>query len=64
MGSCKPSGVVHHIDLTVSDLPRSTAFYESLLPGFGFRREPRGKMPVWTGSHVEIGLQLAPGIET
>lgn len=31
-------GLVHHIDLTVSDLARSRAFYEAVLGFLGYRR--------------------------
>ena len=53
-------GLVHHIDITVSDLDRSTAFYDGLLPVMGFRRSadvPEG--PIWAGAHAEIGLTAA-----
>jgi catechol 2,3-dioxygenase-like lactoylglutathione lyase family enzyme len=54
------SGAVHHIDLTVRDLARSTEFYDRVLPLLGFRRgvgEPDG--PLWAGAELEIGLQAA-----
>ena len=50
-------GSIHHIDITVSDLDRSTAFYDQVLPLMGFQRShdvPEG--PVWAGAHAEIGL--------
>jgi len=50
-------GAVHHIDLTVSDLARSTAFYDRVLPLLGFRRNtdvPEG--PIWAGAQLELGL--------
>ena len=56
-------GSIHHIDITVSDLDRSTEFYGRLLPLMGLRRSldvPEG--PVWAGTHTEIGL--APARET
>ena len=34
------TGGVHHIDLTVRDLARSTEFYDRVLPLLGFRRSP------------------------
>lgn len=53
-------GRVHHIDLTVSDLPVATDFYDAILPLMGFRRLPdAAEGPVWTGELVEIGLQAA-----
>jgi catechol 2,3-dioxygenase-like lactoylglutathione lyase family enzyme len=48
---------IHHIDITVSDIDRSSAFYDQVLPLMGFRRSkaaPEG--PIWAGTHVEIGL--------
>jgi catechol 2,3-dioxygenase-like lactoylglutathione lyase family enzyme len=54
------TGAIHHVDLTVRDLARSTAFYDQVLPRMGFRRgtgTPEG--PVWAGAGVEIGLQAA-----
>jgi catechol 2,3-dioxygenase-like lactoylglutathione lyase family enzyme len=54
------AGAIHHIDLTASDLDRSTAFYDRVLPLIGFRRSagvPEG--PIWAGAQVEIGLVAA-----
>ena len=51
------SGGVHHIDLTVRDLARSTEFYDRVLPLLGFRRSsnvPEG--PIWAGAQLEVGL--------
>jgi catechol 2,3-dioxygenase-like lactoylglutathione lyase family enzyme len=56
------AGRIHHLDLTVSDLARSTAFYDRVLPLLGFRRTadcPDG--PLWQGAYTEIGLQRARG---
>jgi glyoxylase I family protein len=53
-------GSIHHIDITVSDLDRSTEFYDCVLPLMGFRRSldvPEG--PVWAGVDVEVGLAPA-----
>lgn len=53
-------GWLHHIDLTVSNLARSTAFYDKVLPLLGFTRTadaPEG--PLWAGARVQIGLQGA-----
>ncbi len=54
------TGGVHHLDLTVSDLSRSTDFYDQVLPLLGFRRSldvPEG--PVWAGAQFELGLSPA-----
>jgi catechol 2,3-dioxygenase-like lactoylglutathione lyase family enzyme len=54
------SGRLHHVDITVSDLARATAFYDAILPLMGFRRGTGGDDgPVWAGTQVEIGLQQA-----
>jgi len=53
-------GAIHHVDLTVRDLARSTPFYDQVLPLLGFRRiddAPEG--PIWAGESVEVGLQAA-----
>jgi catechol 2,3-dioxygenase-like lactoylglutathione lyase family enzyme len=53
-------GAIHHIDITVDDLGRSTAFYDQLLPLIGFRRSADvSEGPIWAGDHLEIGLQPA-----
>ena len=59
-------GYPHHIDLTVSDLKRSVAFYEKVLSEIGFRRSDQysGGAPCWLyGQSVNgvfsIALQLA-----
>lgn len=54
------TGWLHHIDITVSDLQRSTRFYDQVLPLMGFRRiqdVPEG--PLWAGERIEVGLQAA-----
>jgi catechol 2,3-dioxygenase-like lactoylglutathione lyase family enzyme len=54
------AGAIHHIDLTVSDPDRSTAFYDRVLPLIGFRRSeavPEG--PIWAGAQLEVGLVAA-----
>jgi catechol 2,3-dioxygenase-like lactoylglutathione lyase family enzyme len=56
----KGDGAIHHLDVTVRDLARSTAFYDRVLPRMGFRRThdvPEG--PIWAGAAIEIGLQEA-----
>ena len=53
-------GAIHHIDITVGELARSTAFYDRVLPLLGFRRStdaPEG--PCWAGARLEVGLQPA-----
>jgi glyoxylase I family protein len=53
-------GAIHHIDLTVRDLERSTAWYAELLPLMGFgRMADTFEGPIWAGAGVEIGLQAA-----
>jgi catechol 2,3-dioxygenase-like lactoylglutathione lyase family enzyme len=54
------NGWLHHIDITVSDLGRSTEFYGRVLLLMGFRRMadvPEG--PIWAGTRLEIGLVQA-----
>ena len=54
------SGRIHHLDITVSDLARSTAFYDRVLPLLGFRRLADGADgPLWAGTDTEVGLQPA-----
>jgi diadenosine tetraphosphate (Ap4A) HIT family hydrolase/catechol 2,3-dioxygenase-like lactoylglutathione lyase family enzyme len=54
------AGSLHHLDLTVTDLARSTAFYASWLPSVGFRRiEDCPEGPLWRGERFELGLQAA-----
>jgi glyoxylase I family protein len=51
-------GWVHHIDITVSDLAVSTAFYDEVLKLMGFRRvRDEGAVPLWAGDRTEVGLQ-------
>jgi catechol 2,3-dioxygenase-like lactoylglutathione lyase family enzyme len=53
-------GAIHHIDITVRDLRRSTDFYDGVLPLMGFTRiEDAPEGPIWAGVHVEVGLQAA-----
>lgn len=58
-------GFLNHVDLTVSDLERSVAFYDSLLTHLGFVRstEYAGEVPNWTradgGATFSIGLHAA-----
>lgn len=58
-------GFINHLDLTVSDLSRSTRFYELFLGYFGFVRslEYAGEVPSWTirsgAAILSIGLHQA-----
>jgi catechol 2,3-dioxygenase-like lactoylglutathione lyase family enzyme len=52
---------IHHIDITVSDLTASTAFYDQVLKLIGFRRIRKGgEVPLWVGDRMEVGLRQAP----
>ncbi|HEY4369259.1 MAG TPA: VOC family protein [Steroidobacteraceae bacterium] len=54
------AGTIHHLDVTVSDLARSTAFYERWLPQMGLVRVADcAEGPLWRGSGFELGLQQA-----
>lgn len=54
------SGRIHHLDLTVTDLARSTTFYDQVLPLVGFVRRPDcAEGPLWGSTGQEIGLQEA-----
>lgn len=58
-------GFINHIDLTVSDLSRSVAFYDRFLGSLGFVRsaEYAGVVPNWTlrsdAAVLSIGLHQA-----
>ena len=55
-----PAGRLHHIDITVSCLARSTQFYARWLPRMGLRRiEDCDEGPLWRGDGWEFGLQQA-----
>lgn len=63
-GPARPSrGAVHHLDITVSSLERSTVFYDRWLPRMGLHRVADcAEGPLWRGAQVELGLQEArPG---
>jgi alkanesulfonate monooxygenase SsuD/methylene tetrahydromethanopterin reductase-like flavin-dependent oxidoreductase (luciferase family) len=52
------TGSVHHVDLTVRDLRRSTDFYSRVLPLLGFRRSgdaPEG--PIFAGARMDIAIR-------
>jgi len=54
------TGRVDHVDLTVSDLVRSTRFYAEVLDLIGFAREPDcAEGPLFRGQRFELGLQQA-----
>jgi glyoxylase I family protein len=53
-------GWIHHIDITVSDLGVSTAFYDQVLKLMGFRRiRGSGEVPLWAGDRMEVALRQA-----
>jgi len=56
-------GALHHLDITVSNLPRSTDFYDRWLPRMGLQRiADCADGPLWRGERMELGLQQAkPG---
>lgn len=55
-------GRVHHLDITVSDMERSTAFYDRWLPLMGMQRIAAcADGPLWRGERWELGLQQARG---
>lgn len=53
-------GLINHLDLTVSDLERSTVFYESLLSHLGYRRssEYGGEVPNWVVRAGPVSLSI------
>ena len=51
-------GRIHHIDITVTSLARSTAYYDAVLTRVGYRRvADADEGPMWQGSDHLIGLQ-------
>jgi catechol 2,3-dioxygenase-like lactoylglutathione lyase family enzyme len=60
-----PSGFPHHLDLTVTDLARSIAFYDIVLGKLGYTRSSdyAGDVPCWaletSGPPFNIGLHVA-----
>jgi len=51
---------LHHVDLTASDVARSTAFYDAVLARMGFERTADvDEGPIWRKAAFELGLQAA-----
>jgi catechol 2,3-dioxygenase-like lactoylglutathione lyase family enzyme len=51
---------IHHLDLTVSDMSVSVAFYELVLTQLGFKRHrAEGQAPEWRSESVSIALHAA-----
>ena len=57
-------GAIHHVDLTVASLERSTTFYGALLPLLGFRRKADKTTPIWVSDRAEIALIAARTLST
>jgi diadenosine tetraphosphate (Ap4A) HIT family hydrolase/catechol 2,3-dioxygenase-like lactoylglutathione lyase family enzyme len=54
------AGRLHHIDLTVASLERSTPFYDAVLTRMGYTRvADADEGPLWQGDDQQIGLQAA-----
>ncbi len=59
------NGLINHLDLTVTDLARSSAFYDKVLGRLGYKRtsEYEGDVPCWELSTAEsqfsVGLHKA-----
>jgi glyoxylase I family protein len=52
---------VEHIDVTVNDLARSTAFYDKVMPALGFKRLPdndRNNIR-WANAHMSFAIRPA-----
>ena len=52
---------IEHIDVTVNDLARSTAFYDKVMPALGFRRLPdndRNNIR-WANAHLSFAIRPA-----
>lgn len=54
-------GLLNHLDLTVTDLPGSVAFYDQVLPELGYTRSTQyaGEVPCWAIGEFSIGLHPA-----
>ncbi|HXN87125.1 MAG TPA: VOC family protein [Candidatus Binataceae bacterium] len=52
---------VEHIDVTVNDLKKSAAFYNTVMPALGFRRliEDDGDDIRWGNAHMTFAIRLA-----
>lgn len=50
---------IDHIDLSVSDLDRSVAFYDAVLTELGFKKVSENGTVDWRGSDMEIGVRAA-----
>jgi catechol 2,3-dioxygenase-like lactoylglutathione lyase family enzyme len=60
VGAPEHSARLHHIDLTVAELERSTSFYDRWLTAMGFVRiNDVSEGPLWRSSGFEFGLQQA-----
>lgn len=60
--SADAPGRIHHLDISVSDMERSTVFYDRWLPHLGLQRiADCADGPLWRGEHLELGLQQARG---
>jgi catechol 2,3-dioxygenase-like lactoylglutathione lyase family enzyme len=55
-----PRGFPHHLDLTVTDLPRSIAFYDKVLGELGYARTGAyaGDVPCWV-LHMDVPMSRA-----
>jgi len=50
---------VDHLDLSVSDLGRSVAFYDAILTELKFQKISDDGTVVWRGGDMEIGIRAA-----
>ncbi|HSQ00917.1 MAG TPA: hypothetical protein VL049_27160 [Candidatus Dormibacteraeota bacterium] len=52
---------MRHVDITVSDLAASTAFYERVMPVLDFHRiaDTATGEPLWAGDRIELCLMRA-----
>jgi catechol 2,3-dioxygenase-like lactoylglutathione lyase family enzyme len=55
---------VEHIDVTVNDLPRSTAFYDKVLPALGFKRLPDNDRNNIRWANPYLTLAIRPAAES
>ena len=56
---------IEHIDVTVNDLARSTAFYDKVMPALGFKRLPdndRNNIR-WANAHMSFAIRPAQASE-